>query len=657
MTSTPNETSAVEPFSAPVRWRRSRVAFGLVAVLMTTVTATGLQRVDAAKPASCSGTAYTVVAGDFWARIAQRAGVALDALLSANGATTGTLIHPGQVLCIPAPPPPTTPATTSPATTAPPVKVSIAQFPVQGPCWFTDTWGAPRSGGRSHEGVDIIARSGLLVYAVDDGTLTKQYIDTPGALPGNGWRLQRADGTYFFYGHFSAFAEGLSVGSKVKAGQIIGYVGMTGNAGSPHLHFEVHPVGGAAVNPTSIVRALDGCRTSAVPPQPGGTPPTTTPTTTPTTPAPPTTVPGTVKPPTTTSPPPVTTAPATTVPVFPPPPVAQGTTWRFTAPASALDTRGHRLAAGKPTSVQVAGLGGVPDGTQGVLLRINVRNAAARGSVTVHPCGTSPSGAATLGFMPGKLNATTTAVKVVNGAICLTPSAAVDVRLEVVGVQAADGVGLQPITATRALDTRASGVLAAGGTKVALPKALGAPRGSKAVTATITLIDPAAAGSIGIGPCGGTPWILGFAAVPAQVFSAVVRTNDSGVCVSSSVDVQVVLDVTGVWSGSSSLVPVAPTRVYDSRPSGPITAKGLMTHINVPKGATRGQFHVSAIAGAQGGALFMWDCLQPRPTAAAVSVGTDSVSTAAVSMSVASSTLCLSSTGSLNVVVDLVAAG
>lgn len=616
MSSTPNETVVAAAFPT-TRWRRSRVALGLVVALSGLTSMAPFDRAEAAKP-----------------------------------------------------PVTTPPATTPPATTTTtvPVKISIAQFPVQGPCWFTNTWGAPRSGGRSHEGVDIIARSGLNVYAVDDGMLTKQYVDTPGALAGNGWRLQRADGTYFFYGHFSAFADGLAVGSKVKAGQIIGYVGMTGNAGSPHLHFEVHPLGGGAVDPTAVVRAVDGCGTSTVPAQPGGTTPTVPSTTAPTTtvpkPGPTTTVKPTV-PPTTTKPPtstptttPVTT-PVTTVPapVFPPSPSPQGTTWRFTAPVSALDTRGRRLVAGSPSSVKVAGLSGVPDGTAGVMVRLNVRNAAARGSISVHPCGTPPPTAATLAFMPGKLNATTTAVKVVNGSICLTPSAAVDVRLDVVGVQATDGVGMQPITATRALDTRTSSPLAAGGTKVALPKALGAPRGSKAVTATLTLIDPAQAGSIGIGPCGGTPWILSFAAVPSQVFSAVVRTNDAGVCVSSSVDVQVVLDVTGVWSGTAALVPVAPTRVYDSRRSAPITTKGVMTHITVPKGVTRGQFHVSAIAGGQGGALFMWDCLQPRPAAAAVSVGTDSISTAAVSMSLASSTLCLASTGSVHAVVDLVAAG
>ena len=78
-----------------------------------------------------------------------------------------------------------------------------------------------------------------------------------------------ADGTYFFYAHMSAFAPGLSVGSAVKAGQIIGQVGMTGDAPIPHLHFEVHPGGGASVNPTPYVKAVDGCKTSAVPPQPG----------------------------------------------------------------------------------------------------------------------------------------------------------------------------------------------------------------------------------------------------------------------------------------------------------------------------------------------------------------------------------------------------
>lgn len=658
-----NEGSAIQPARRSAM-RRALVAAVLLAAVPVVGSATTTS-VQALRP-TCTGATYTVVKGDFWARIAARQGVDLAALLASNGATAATLIFPGQVLCLPGAPlttsPTTVPATSAPVTAAPtaaPVRpLTIRQFPVQGRCWFTDTWGAARSGGRQHEGVDIIAKAGQLVYAVDAGTLTKQYVDAPGSLAGNGWRLQRSDGTHFFYAHLSAFADGLVVGSKVAAGQILGYIGMTGNAGAPHLHFEVHPGGGAPINPTAIVRAVDGCAITAVPTQPTtptqpSTPPTTPPgTTTPVTPP-------TTKPPSTTAPStPVTTAPVTNTPVTTAPlPAPQSAMWRFTAPVAALDTRGKQLQPNSPRSVQVEGLAGVPVGASGAMVRINVRNAAARGSITAHPCGTPPSGAATLGFMPGRLNATTTTVKVVNGSVCLTATAAVDVRLDVVAVQAGDGVGMQPITATRAIDTRSSSPLTAGGTKVALPKALGAPKGAKAVTATITLLDPASAGSIGVGPCGGTPWILTFPQAEAQVFSAVVRTNDAGVCVSSSVEVQVVVDITGVWNGNSPVAPVAPKRVYDSRRGGPVTTKGSMSMIDVPKGATRAVLSVSAIAGAQGGALYVWNCLQPKPAAAAVSVGANAISTATVSLTVAPATLCLMSTGSLHAVVDLVGAG
>jgi peptidoglycan hydrolase-like protein with peptidoglycan-binding domain len=176
------------------------------------------------------------------------------------GATTNPVDNPT---------PATTPATT-PAPSTPAVVPTV--FPMLGPCWFSDTWKAPRSGGRKHEGVDIIAKSGTPIYAVSNGTITRVFLDRPGSLGGNAVRLTAADGTYFHYAHLSAFAEGAGLGATVVAGQVIGYNGSTGSSSTPHLHFEYHPFGGAAVNPYPLIKAIDGCKST--------TPPTTIPATT-----------------------------------------------------------------------------------------------------------------------------------------------------------------------------------------------------------------------------------------------------------------------------------------------------------------------------------------------------------------------------------------
>ena len=108
--------------------------------------------------------------------------------------------------------------------------------------------------------IDSVAlTAGKLLYAVADGRVTKVYQDYPGSLAGNGVRLTTDDGTYFFYAHLSEIADGIEVGVPVRAGQVLGYVGNTGNAGTSHLHFEVHPKGGSAINPYPLVKAIDAC--------------------------------------------------------------------------------------------------------------------------------------------------------------------------------------------------------------------------------------------------------------------------------------------------------------------------------------------------------------------------------------------------------------
>jgi murein DD-endopeptidase MepM/ murein hydrolase activator NlpD len=119
---------------------------------------------------------------------------------------------------------------------------------------FIDSWGFPRSGGRSHKGTDVMGPMGAEVYAFTSGTISRH---SNSRLGGISLYLRGDDGSTYFYTHLQGYAPKGAVGTRVEAGDHIAFNGDTGNArgGPPHIHFERAPGGGAAVNPFPYLAA------------------------------------------------------------------------------------------------------------------------------------------------------------------------------------------------------------------------------------------------------------------------------------------------------------------------------------------------------------------------------------------------------------------
>ncbi|HWQ54645.1 MAG TPA: M23 family metallopeptidase [Bryobacteraceae bacterium] len=114
-----------------------------------------------------------------------------------------------------------------------------------------DTWQAPRSGGRRHEGLDILVARGTPVYSSTRGIVVRAGANK---LGGNSVFVLGPGGRTYYYAHLDAYAEGIDAGQRVDTGTVLGYVGNTGNARGtpPHLHFGVYTAGGA-MNPLPLL--------------------------------------------------------------------------------------------------------------------------------------------------------------------------------------------------------------------------------------------------------------------------------------------------------------------------------------------------------------------------------------------------------------------
>lgn len=177
-----------------------------------------------AEPEAPRSGAHTVAAGETLTSIARMHGVAVSDIVSANGIGNVNVIRVGQQLQIPG------------------GSSGGWVCPVPGGEYMND-WGFPRHGGRFHEGNDLFAPRGTEVLAPVGGQI--QLIS--GDIGGFQFRLYGDDDVTYIGTHLDAFGRA----GRVEAGEVIGYVGDTGNArgGPTHLHFEMLPGDGDAVNP------------------------------------------------------------------------------------------------------------------------------------------------------------------------------------------------------------------------------------------------------------------------------------------------------------------------------------------------------------------------------------------------------------------------
>lgn len=132
-------------------------------------------------------------------------------------------------------------------------RVGMGRFPIAGPARYSHDWLFPRYGPgfRFHLGTDVFAAYGTPVRAPVDGVARS----SNGGLGGLSVKVVMPDGTYFYLAHLSGLAPGFVDGMAVSTGDVVGFVGDSGNArgGAPHLHIGIYPHGGPPIDPKPIL--------------------------------------------------------------------------------------------------------------------------------------------------------------------------------------------------------------------------------------------------------------------------------------------------------------------------------------------------------------------------------------------------------------------
>jgi Peptidase family M23 len=538
------------------------------------------------------------------------------------------------------------------ATAAP--ALHFGAFLLDGACTYEDSWMASRgvssTGAKQyHEGIDLIAATGVPIRAVVDGTVNRLSTSTRG---GTQLYLETADGTYFFHAHLSRYADGLVVGQKVTAGQVIAYVGQTGDAqfSVPHLHFEVHPAWNAKkpINPFPIVREMTGCGRVGTGPL-ASLPDSVTENLSGST--------GNA----------AGTGPvAAATPTDTPSKSSNGFDGLGAVlPKRLADSRQSlsltRFTPGTVNYLTIAGHGGVPANATAVMVNMTVTNPDAAGWLRAWPCGQTIPETSSLNYANGQTVANGALLSLgTGGKLCFQATTGVDLIVDVMGWQGNGGsLGFVATGQQRLLDSRSgSPVEAASVTRVKIPGA-----SPKAATLNVTAVSPISAGHLTVWPCDVAHPVtstLNFGNGDVIANAVTVGVSVSGeVCMDASTGTHLLVDLSGVWSEKAGARPtsVTPARLLDSRGSKP--AAGFVQKVQVvgraavPANAVAAQVNITVTDPRGAGFVTAWPCGEPQPNVSNVNYANGETVANSATVPLGGGQLCVAASSPADLIVDV----
>ena len=367
-------------------------------------------------------------------------------------------------------------------------------------------------------------------------------------------------------------------------------------------------------------------------------------------------------------------------------------------PARVADTRspnatidgvssgGGPLGAGAVLVVPIAGRGGVPVGSTAVSLNVTIVDPRSEGYATIWPCDQAQPNASNLNFQSGQTipNAVVTKLAA-DGSVCIYTYASAHVLIDVNGSFAV-GSEFQPLVPARVADTRgpnatidgasSGGGAIPGGGVLVVPVAGrgGVPAGAPAVSLNVTSVNPRGGGYATVWPCDQpqpNASNLNFDSgrtIPNAVLTKLAANGT--VCIFTYTTTDILVDVNGWFSGTTTLLSLVPARLADTR-SPNATVDGLSSgggamgagstlvipvsgRGGVPAGASAVSLNVTAVSPANAGYVTVWPCDQPQPNASNLNFGPgQTIPNAVLSKLAANGTVCVFTTQTMHLLIDV----